>query len=511
VKPYLASMMNDVRLASIHVGRRNAKAAEHQSVAQKDGDIQRMLTKLGRGGLILALVFLSLLGYTKPAHASNLPLIVYTQYTCTSLWSQPSVGSTYIADLIGGTGLHVTGATGDGNWYQVQFLGVVPAWIATSAVDVQPPAYKGTDGGCPFPGMVPMKLHPIDSAPGPYAMTASGTVTQPSVLRASPSVTAQATTSVDSGIRAQTEQWVGDENGDIWYLVHAGGGYGWLWAYSLKLDAPDPATHAVNGKPVWSAASGKGMWFTNYFTRHTDVQALVDAAKAAGITHIYPEVAISRDGGFYGSTALDRLLPVAHAAGITVLAWVYPYLDNVAADIAMTKDVLDYRTPNGDKVDGISADIEERTDAAPVYAYGQVLRQMVGPDMPLVVTTYNPRARSTYPFPEVAASFNVIAPQDYWHSDRTTTFTGGDAQALLMVSVATIRAQLGNKDFPIEELGQMYDMFTDDGSPGGTEPTGPEITADMLAAKGFGCIGVSYFEWQTASPAQLDAFNAFKW
>jgi len=411
---------------------------------------------------------------------------------------------------MGGTGLRVTGKNSDGSWYQVAFLGSVTAWVPVSDVGTSPPSDAESSGDCPFPGVPDTVADPITSAPGPYDMQAAGTTTQPTALRSAPSPTARVTAQVMPGQRAFVTQWGGDGNGDIWYLTHVQEQVGWLWAYALRFDGPDPATHEVNGKPLWSLAAGKGMWFVNYFPRHTDMGTLIAAAKAAGITHLYPEVAISTDG-FYGKATLDRLLPAAHKAGITVIAWVYPYLHNVAADLALTKAVVDYRTPSGDKVDGISADIEERTAAPAVYAYGQVLRQMVGPDTILVVTPYNPQARPNYPYPEVAASFNVIAPQDYWHNNEHTAFTGNSPRSLLLLTITAIRAELGGKFFPIEELGQTYDMFSNDFTPNGTEPSGDEIHADMQTAKEFGCIGVSYFEWQTASPDELDAFDSFKW
>jgi hypothetical protein len=445
------------------------------------------------------------------ARADQLPSIVYTQNVCTAIWSQPSTTSTYMADVIGGTGLHITGISNDGAWYHVLFLGLMPAWVTVSSVISTQSAAKQVNGDCYYPNGPQIQQNSLANTPGPFNISATGTITQPTDLRSSQSASAPITARLSSGMRVSVSQWAGDSHGDIWYLAQVGGIQGWIWAYALQLDGPDPATRQVNGKPIWASIAGKGMWFTNYFSRHTDPQTLVDAAKAAGITHIYPEVAISRNGAFFGQESLDKLLPVAHAAGIKVIAWVYPYLDNVADEITMTQAVFNYRTPGGDKADGIAADIEERMDAPAVYAYGQVLRQIVGPDYLLVATTYNPHAKINYPFPEIAASFNVIAPQDYWHSSKSTTYSPSDAATLLMGSIYTIRSETGGKQIPIEELGQMYDMFTGDGSPGSTEPTGEEIEFNLRAAKALGCIGASYFEWQTASPGQLDAFNRFKW
>lgn len=462
--------------------------------------------------VLAILIALALLALAAPrAHAASLPATVYTRATCTLLWSAPVSASTQIADVIGGTGLRVTGISDDRLWYQVQYLGSVTAWATVASVTPdRDSSGKSTFGGCLFQDVPNTKSSPIAAPTVSLVLTGVGSIVQPGYLYAAPSATARITGRIVPGARAVVQQWAGDAQGDIWYLAHVQGQYGWIWGYSLLFDTPDPATHAVHGQPLWTQVAGKGMWFTNYFPRHIDIGALIAACKAAGITHLYPEVAISTDG-FYGMNTLDRLVPAAHAAGITVVAWVYPYLNNVAADLAMTQAVIAYRTAGGDKVDGIAADIEERTDAPAVYAYGQVLRQMVGPDTVLVVTPYNPRARPSYPFPEVAASFNVIAPQDYWHSSRTGSYTAQSPRDLLTQTVTQIRAELGGKSFPIEELGQMYDMFSEDGSPGGTEPSAAEITGDMQAAKDLGCIGVSYFEWQTASPQDLDAFNAFAW
>ncbi len=442
------------------------------------------------------------------------PANVYTQNICVAIWSQPSESSAMLANVADGSELRVTGLSRDGQWYGVELLDEIPAWVPISAVAPAPPATElNSWDGCPFPGTPPGYGNPVSSASGTSALRGAGTIVQPTLLRSSPGKTARVVATLAPGQRATVSAWSGDSDGDVWYLAHAGGTLGWLWAYALRFDAPDPGTHEVNGKPIWAPVAGKGMWVVNYMPRHFDAHALITAAKKAGITHIYLEVATSRDG-FYGQHNLDILLPLAHAAGIAVLAWVYPWLgegvSTVAEDLLLAQQVVSFRTPNGDRPDGIAADIEEDTAPPDVYTYGQVLRQMVGPDTLLVVTTYNPYARMSYPFPEVAANFNVIAPQDYWHDNTYDTFTAASPRALLTLTVATIRAELGGRDFPIEELGMMYDIVPP-GNPDGNNPSGAEIAGDLQAAKDFGCIGVSYYRWDTASPDELAAFDSFTW
>jgi hypothetical protein len=466
--------------------------------------------------LIIALIvaLLLLLLSASAAHArpatlpAALPATVYTQSPCVALRATPSATATLLALAIPGVGLRVTGLSGDGQWYHALFLGALPVWVLASDVATSYQTHFGLEPDCPFNGLPPIVAHPLSHVSGPFALQAAGTVTQFSALRAAPAATARATATLLPGERAYITQWAADANGDVWYLAHAGGTLGWVWAYAVLFDGPDPATAAVNGVPVWTAASGKGLWFTDYLTHHTDLRALVAAAKALGVTHIYPRVA-ETSYGFYDHYTLDHLLPLAHAAGIKVIAWVYPYLRDVGTDLIMTQQVVNYRAPGGDHVDGIIADIETRTDAPAVFAYGQVLRQMVGPDTPLIISTFSPHARPSYPFPEAAASFNVISPQDYWHSVQGS-MDAAAPRALLTLSIMSIRAELGGKAFPIEEDGQMYDQFTY-GEPGGNQPSPAEITSDMQAAKDLGCVGISFFDWRTASPDELAAFQAFQW
>jgi hypothetical protein len=256
------------------------------------------------------------------------------------------------------------------------------------------------------------------------------------------------------------------------------------------------------------------MWFTNYLTHHADVNALVSAALAAGLTHLYAEVAITQYG-FYGANSLDRLLPAAHKAGIKVFGWVYPTLKDVASDAQLTRAVWDYVTPTGVRVDGLATDVEEVDDSAAVYTYGQVVRALVGPDAPMVAAVFHPFAQTYYPYAAIAASWNVVAPMDYWHGRAKHTYTPADVRRFVTRSLTTVQAAMAlapdATPLPIEELGQMYDMYTEDGTGAHSAPTAAEITADLDAARAAGCIGASYFEWQTATQAEWQAFAAYSW
>jgi hypothetical protein len=270
----------------------------------------------------------------------------------------------------------------------------------------------------------------------------------------------------------------------------------------------------VGSVPIGTVAAGKGMQlFKNYLVHHADVAALVQAAKLARLTHLYTEVAISTGGlGFFGRDSLDRLLPAAHAVGIKVIAAVYPALADVSSDARMTAEVATYRTPAHERVDGVATDIEENTTASAVYAYGQVVRALIGPNVPLVAIVLHPLSHAGYPYAAIAASWNVISPMNYWYSDVSRPYSAADTVRFVTTSIVTLRAAVGPA-MPIEELGQTYvdDPHFGDGVAPANAPTEEETVADLEAARRLGCIGISYYSWQAATQAQWHAIASTQW
>ncbi|HZC05297.1 MAG TPA: SH3 domain-containing protein [Ktedonobacterales bacterium] len=438
--------------------------------------------------------------------------LLYTQRACAPVYKRPSASAPIITQLLGGADVTLLD-TGIPGWSHIRIWSHTSGYTPSTLLGASPPAVA-SEGDCVFPGVVDPQPDVLPASAGPFPLNAQARTLAPSTLTAWPDASAPPVMGLTAGAALRISEWASDESGQPWYDAQANGGSGWLRSDAAQLIEPDPATYQVKGRPVWSVAAGKGMWFTNYQTRHADLAALVADAKEAGVTHIYAEVAISRYG-FYAPLSLDRLLPVAHAQGIAVIAWVYPTLSNVAADVRMTQQVAAYRTPTGDLADGIATDVEEVTTWASVYSYGQLIRGLLGPDMSLVDATLHPFTHAGYPYAAIAASWNVLAPMDYWHSRRSHTYSAQEVATFVATSIVTIRAAMRlagvSRPIPIEELGQMYDMYSDDGAGVGHNPSGAEITADLSAAKSLGCIGASYFEWQTATQSQWAALSEFQW
>jgi hypothetical protein len=228
-----------------------------------------------------------------------------------------------------------------------------------------------------------------------------------------------------------------------------------------------------------------------------DAGKVVAKAKATGLTHLYLRLGSSKKG-FYDQAELDRLLPVAHAAGLKVVGWDFVYLEDLAADAARAKAEIDYVTPTGHRIDAFSADIETASEgvnltADGAAAYGVALRGLVGPSYPLIATVPRPSSKRPFPFAEATASFDAIAPMVYWQNRDPATDVAGAIGAL---------AGFGK---PILPIGQAYNGGPEGGPD--RDPPKEQIVAFMDSAFSRGAVGVSFWVWNHATPEQWSAID----
>ena len=247
---------------------------------------------------------------------------------------------------------------------------------------------------------------------------------------------------------------------------------------------------------------GKGMWlYEPDKTENGDVNAIVAKAKAAGLSHLYVRTGSSWSG-FYAGPFLDQLLPVAHEADLLVYGWDFPRLISWQDDVQRAKAAIDHRTPGKHRIDGFSADIETRSEGthiAPGVAaeYGRALREEVGASFPLIATVPRPSPAQNYPYAEVVASFDAIAPMVYWLNRQPDTDVAGALRDL---------AQFGKPVFPV---GQAYDGAPEGGRAGVPPPD--ELWRFMRAAEANGAQGVSFWSWQAANaPAWAAITEAYE-
>jgi hypothetical protein len=344
-------------------------------------------------------------------------------------------------------------------------------------------------------------------AAGPYPLRARAWTTGAVSLAATPG--GPVTGSIAAGKYVGVTGWAQDARGIVWYRV----GVSWARGDSVAFGEAR-SRHDTNGKPLWSAVAGKGMWLTLGTVADSNPSAVIRAAQRSGITHLYLESAIS-PLGFHGKNAVGPLIDAAHRAHLTVIAWVYPYLYDVAADVALTRTVAAFHTPAGGRFDGIAADLEDNVHLWNVRAYSQLIRAYLGNRYLLVGVTYPPQSMPAYPFAEVARMYDLIVPMDYWHQTKTSRGLYYDGMAYGYAyayryaadSISTIRRETGA--VPIAPIGQAFDDFGRL-EMGPYAPSQSEVQGFMAGCKASGAVGVSFFQWMTVTDGEWKAIRAFR-
>ena len=252
-----------------------------------------------------------------------------------------------------------------------------------------------------------------------------------------------------------------------------------------------------------AALEGKGMWVWKYRqTEAGDPDAIVRRAVDAGLSQLWVRVGDSRDG-FYGASVLDGLVPRAHAAGLAVIGWGFPFLHDPVGDAAWSAEVLAWRGPGGVALDGFSPDIELATEGVVlterrVRVYLGLVRQAAGSRL-VVATVYRPTDRlwfGTYPYTAIAAYVDAFAPMVYWGCSEP-----GEATVQALERLSALR--------PVHVIGQAYDMASEGGRTG--PPDANETVRFLEVARRRGAVGASFWVWQSAPAEQWVAITGFPW
>ena len=415
------------------------------------------------------------------------------------VYRSPSTTSSVVATLVQQTQVEVLATRG--SWAHVTIWASVKGWVAKGEVTFRKPWDSVSNYHAPE-----IHYHVHAHAAQPIQVHAQTTASVQLMSRPGGS----AVGTVPAGLTVNVSGWQQDSSGKVWYRM----GNAWGRGDAVQFRGPDPAVATSNHLPVWRPVSGKGMWLTLGTTTGNDPDVVIRAAQRNGISHLYLEAAIS-PLGFHGKQVVGPLVDAAHRHGMTIVAWVYPYLYDVAADVALTRQVAGFRTPSGQRFDGVAADVERDVYLWNVRAYSQLVRYYLGPSYLLVGVTYPPQSFPTFPFGEMARSYNVLAPMDYWHQTKTETgldyghmrygYDYGYRYAL--DSIRAIRAT--GVHVPIAPIGQTFDDFGRL-EMGPHAPSQAEITGFLQGSRAGGAIGASFFQWMTATDSEWHAIHDFR-
>src|SRR2546428_4772920 len=113
---------------------------------------------------------------------------------------------------------------------------------------------------------------------------------------------------------------------------------------------------------------GKGAWLMIFNGDWNDpdsdrAAAIVDAAVRADLSHLYIRIADSRYH-FYGTSALQDLLPIAHQHGLNIIGWIEPMLDDPTADTADALAAAQVEE-QGQRLDGLGRTIQGQRTSDP--------------------------------------------------------------------------------------------------------------------------------------------------
>jgi len=252
-----------------------------------------------------------------------------------------------------------------------------------------------------------------------------------------------------------------------------------------------------------TAVTGKGMWIWQWSsTDGGDPGQIVQQAVSAGLHQLWVRVGDSKDG-FYGAGELAALVPVAHAHHLAVIAWGFPYLWDPAGDAQWTAQILNWRSPDGQEVDGYSADIEKASEGVMLSAqraavYLELVRQAAA-DRLVVATVYPPSDTNwsgAYPYQAMAPYIDAFAPMVYWECADP----GSDA-SLDIARLSTLR--------PVHLIGQAFNFAGDGGRT--VSPSAAELAEFMSTGQHAVALGASFWVWQDATADEWSALANYPW
>ena len=254
--------------------------------------------------------------------------------------------------------------------------------------------------------------------------------------------------------------------------------------------------------------AGVGTWVDAYdFSREYGGKTpytAVDEMARAGVRTIYLQAAKEGPKSPHPLLSQDRLalwLTRAHARGIRVVAWYLPLFENPARDRAHFEAILRFRA-SGQSFDAVGMDIEWRGEKnvrvrnERLVALTQWLRKRA-PQMPLagivlppvVTDVIAPKYWTPFPWDYLRNHYDVWMTMGYW-TNRKADSGWRDPYRYTTENVRLLRDHLRRPSAPVHVVGGI-------GYGNGAQ----DLALFRRAAADTGSIGLSLYDWATASPA----------
>jgi hypothetical protein len=250
-----------------------------------------------------------------------------------------------------------------------------------------------------------------------------------------------------------------------------------------------PALGAAGGASVGGAQqksnplTGRAMWIWELPDANDgNVASIIASAHQYGVRTLLIK---SSDGTSFWSQFTPQLVAALHAGGLRVCAWQYVYGNHPVTEAYMGADAVK------DGADCLLIDAETQYQGKYIQAqtYMQRLRKLVGASFPLALAgfpyvDYHPGFPYSVFLGPGGAQYNV--PQMYWKEIGATV----DA---VFAHTYSFNRIYGRAIFP---LGQVY-----------SSPPARQIVRFRQLSRAYGASGVSWWDWQEATPSEWTAVS----
>jgi hypothetical protein len=242
-------------------------------------------------------------------------------------------------------------------------------------------------------------------------------------------------------------------------------------------------SHASSAIGRGNPLSGRAMWIWELpNVDGGNVASIIAAAHRYGVGTLMIK---SSDGTDLWSQFSSALVSELHAAGLRVCAWQYVYGNHPVTEAYMGADAV----RDGANCLLIDAESEYEGKYVSAQTYIQRLRQLIGPNYPLALAgfpyvDFHPAFPYSVFLGPGGAQYN--APQMYWRDIGVTTDS-------VFAHTYSYNLVYGRPIFP---LGQVY-----------SDPPAHQIVRFRELARAYGADGLSWWDWQEASPSAWTALS----
>lgn len=243
--------------------------------------------------------------------------------------------------------------------------------------------------------------------------------------------------------------------------------------------------------------SGKGIW-VNIWNYPKNMDSFISKLKKYKIDTIYLQINRSTTDVFNNKAELDTILKAAHEDNIKVIGWSYCYLRAVDSDVQKFIKPALYESPNGDRLDGMAADIEENVALPAVKSYTEKIKKHLPKNYPLIAIVFSPRIKQNYPWEYIGNNWDVVMPMVYWHGLKNRSHE--TVECFVKDSILNLRKLCKNDELNIH-------LITD-----GERTSAKEVQISLHTAKKHGVnAGFSIYPEHLATDEMLDTLKDFSY